>query len=100
MLHWTREADGRFYTAFMCQDLLLNWVVVKAWGSKNKPKTQRQIIACRDKDDAIETLAAITLKRKQRKYKMVELCSLEGGFTSSAANNEESPIELKSLFDE
>lgn len=88
MLHWTREHDGRFYTAFICKDLFQDWVVVKAWGSKGKPKAQRQIIVCKDKDEAISVLAEITLRRKKRNYRLVELCSIYADYFSKAANNE------------
>jgi hypothetical protein len=87
MLHWTRENDGRYYTAFMCKDLFHDWVVVKAWGSKGKPKAQRQIIACKDKDEAIEVLAAITKRRLSRNYKLVDLSSLQGEFMHLSANS-------------
>lgn len=88
MLHWTREHDGRYYTAFMCKDLFHNWVVVKAWGSKNRPKANRQIISCKDKDEAISVLAKITLRRKSHNYKLVQLCSLYSEYKTQAANNE------------
>ena len=88
MLHWSREEDGRFYTAFMCQDLLHDWVVVKAWGGKGKPKSNQLIIACTNKDEAIEVMASITRKRQKRGYKLINLDSLDGHFQFCSANCE------------
>lgn len=88
MLHWSRETDGRYYTAFMCKDLFHDWVVVKAWGSKGRPKARRQIVKCKDKDEAISVLAAITKRRHDRDYKLVDLSSLQGEFMHMSANCE------------
>lgn len=87
MFHWSREEDGRFYTAFICKDLLNSWTVVKAWGGKGKPKSNQMIIACRDYDQALEVMAAITNKRKRRGYKLIEADSLTDVLHHKAANS-------------
>ena len=86
MLHWSKEDNGRYYSAFMCRDLFHDWTVVKSWGGKGKPKSQQLIIACKDQDEAIEVLASITRRRQTRGYKLVSIDSLYGEFNSLAAN--------------
>lgn len=98
MLHWTRESDGRYYTAFMCKDLFHDWVVVKAWGSVGRPKSKRQIVSCKDKDEAISVLAAITKRRLSRDYKLVDLSSLQGEFMHLSANSEVSANQVEPTY--
>lgn len=89
MLHWSREEDGRFYSAFICQDLLLDWVVVKSWGGKGKPKSQQLIITCKDKIQAVEVLASMVRRRKARGYKLIQVDSIYGSFSLESANDAE-----------
>lgn len=96
MLHWTREEDGRFYAAFICQDLLLDWVVVTAWGGKGRPKSQQMIITCKDLEDAIEVLAAVIKRRRTRGYKLIAIDSIYGQFSLESANDGAKEITLDS----
>lgn len=98
MLHWSREKDGRFYTAFICQDLLLDWVVVTAWGSKGRPKSQQMIITCTGIDDALEVLASVIRRRRARGYKLIEIDSIYGKFNFESANDQPKQITRKPEF--
>lgn len=87
MLHWSREIDGRQYTAFICKDIFNDWTVVKAWGGKGRPKLNQRIIYCCDFDEAVQVLANIAKRRATRGYRLVSADNLYGTFKVISAND-------------
>lgn len=72
IMHWNRE-DGRHYSAFICQDLLRDWVVVKSWGGKGRRFVQQEVVSCCSKEAALDFLADLAKRRHSRGYKLTAI---------------------------
>jgi predicted DNA-binding WGR domain protein len=65
------EKETRYYQVDLCQDLWGQWVVVKRWGRRGTALGQTRRVPCGSHADALNLLARIQRRRRQRGYRTV-----------------------------
>lgn len=70
MLRW--EKGGRYYTAFVQQDLFEGWVVTHIWGRKGTRLGKVRNVPCEDEARGRIRLEKIDRKRLSRGYRRVQ----------------------------
>jgi hypothetical protein len=68
---WQRKTDGRFYEINLFQDLLGDWLICLAWGSKNV-KPRGQMLLFDSLQSALNKLPELEKRRKTHHYKLIE----------------------------
>ena len=72
MLYTRYETPTRYYKIYLQQDLLEDWIVTCAYGGKNSKLGQVKSFPYPTYDEALKKFKAISAKRQQRKYKLIE----------------------------
>ncbi len=67
---WQRD-DGRYYCAYIEQDLLGDWMVRSVWGGFDRPAGRMLIITCDNLKHATEQLTIIASRRQSRSYTVI-----------------------------
>jgi len=64
--YWKNPENGRYYNATLTQDLLGDWVIIKAWGGDKSGRVQH--FYCASYAQGLEELKKIDKRRKLRGY--------------------------------
>lgn len=68
---WVKE--GRYYEAYLQQDLWQEWVLTKVWGRRGAALGQIRDVPCRSYEEGLSRLEEVNRRRRQRGYVAVGL---------------------------
>lgn len=68
--HFIREADGRYYTVSLEQDIMGQWVIRKTWGGNTKTAGVVKILPVEDIKTAEPLLKSIRNRRLSHGYSL------------------------------
>ncbi len=68
--YWQRQSDQRFYEILLTQDLLGDWLICLAWGSRYKKTVKGKTLIFKSLQGALEHLPKLEKRRKQHRYQL------------------------------
>ncbi len=70
-VRWENPDSERYYLVMIEQDIFGQWILNRIWGGIHKKLGGNQVSVLDNKDQGIEMLKDISIRRKQRGYKRV-----------------------------
>ena len=70
--YWQRQSDQRFYEILLTQDLLGDWLICLAWGSRYKKAVKGKTLIFKSLQAALDHLPKLECRRKQHRYQLSE----------------------------
>lgn len=67
------ETSGRFYQAWLGQDLLGDWTVLQQWGGKHTGLGSQLVVCVEAEVEGVQQLKLVAKQRERRGYQLREL---------------------------
>lgn len=70
-VRWENHTSKRYYMIMIEQDIFDQWVLIRVWGGIQKKLGGMKVSVLENKDQGIEMIKNISIRRKKRGYSIV-----------------------------